>query len=79
MEIDIKPKNTDRLRENEISSLFTSQNSYSKIMGRETIFIIGPKGTGKSNSTVHVRFQYSQNVKNRTSWNHMIKTIVAST
>ena len=48
MEIDIKPKNTDRLRENEISSLFTSQSSYSKIMGRETIFIIGPKGTGKS-------------------------------
>ena len=48
MEIDIKPKNTDRLRENEISSLFTSQNSYSKIMGRETIFIIGPRGTGKS-------------------------------
>ena len=48
MEIDIKPKATDRLRENEISNLFTSQNSYSKIMGRETIFIIGPRGTGKS-------------------------------
>ncbi|MDI1495474.1 MAG: SIR2 family protein [Cenarchaeum symbiont of Oopsacas minuta] len=48
MRIDIKPKAADRLHENEVSDLFTSQDTYAKIMNRETVFITGPKGTGKS-------------------------------
>ena len=48
MRIDIKPKAADGLHENEVSDLFTSQDTYTKIMNRETVFIMGPKGTGKS-------------------------------
>ena len=48
MKIDIKSKATDSLHEGEISDLFTSQDTYAKIMNRETVFIMGPKGAGKS-------------------------------
>ena len=48
MKIDIKPKIADSLHENEVSDLFTSQDTYEKIMNRETMVIMGPKGTGKS-------------------------------
>ena len=48
MKIDIKPKIADSLHENEVSDLFTSQDTYIKIMNRETMFIVGPRGTGKS-------------------------------
>lgn len=48
MSIDIKPIPSDRLQTEEISTLFAPLTSYAKIIERESIFLLGPKGSGKS-------------------------------
>lgn len=48
MTIDIKPISADRLQKNEISSLFIPVKKFEKIVERETIYLMGPKGSGKS-------------------------------
>lgn len=48
MSIDIKPIPSDRLQSEEIRTLFAPLTSYSKIIERESIFLLGPKGSGKS-------------------------------
>lgn len=48
MSIDIKPIPSDRLQKDEVSTLFAPLSTYEKITERESIFLLGPKGSGKS-------------------------------
>ncbi|MCV0372738.1 MAG: SIR2 family protein [Nitrosarchaeum sp.] len=48
MSIDIKPISSDHLQKNEVSALFAQLSTYEKIIERESIFLLGPKGSGKS-------------------------------
>ena len=48
MDIDVRATPTERLREEEIRTFFTPSNKFADVTEEDTIYLIGPRGSGKS-------------------------------